>query len=161
MLLLTHSLRDSFSWSSTFSFSTRLRRPLKSKFSSPSSVIVPTETTASVAMVNPRISVGVACISQSNRPLMFAAGACLLLSSSLWLVEMGVSFWWSCNLLTNSLTHKTHVCLQRQLPSLLPTVFSAVSVYSSLCNLGEHYHTQAHFSISKYVLQVSLLHAHS
>lgn len=83
-LLLTHSLLDSLSWSSTLSFSNWLRRSLRSETSSPPSVTVPTETTASVAMVSPRMSVGVVWTSWSNRPLLFADWACLLLSSSLW-----------------------------------------------------------------------------
>jgi len=83
-LLLTHSLLNSFSWSSTPSFSNWPRRSLRPESSSPSSVFVPTETAASVAMVNPRISVGVVWTSRSNRPLSFADWAGPLPSSSLW-----------------------------------------------------------------------------
>lgn len=138
-LLLTHSLLDSVSWSSTLSFSSCPRHSLRSQTSSLFSVIVPTETPASVAMVNPRISVSAAWTSWSNWPLRLADWACLLLSSSLWLEERGVGLWWICHRWLHVFTWTTSYSFLS--PSPPPTAFSTVSVYSTLCNLG---HTNTH-----------------
>lgn len=91
-LSLTYSLLNSLSWRPALSSSNWLRCSLRTEISSLSSVIVPTETTASVAMVNTKSSVGVTWTHWSNRQLLFAEWACLLLSSSLWQEEKGVRF---------------------------------------------------------------------
>lgn len=91
-LLLTYSLLNSLSWRPALSSSNWLRCSLRTEISSLSSVIVPTETTASVAMVKTKSSVGVTWTHWSNRQPLFAEWACLLLSSSLWQEEKGVRF---------------------------------------------------------------------
>lgn len=150
VLLLAHTLCDSVSWSSALPFSSWLRSSFRPELSSTSSVIVPTETTASVVMANPWISVGTVWTSWSNRPLRFAEWACLLLSSSLWQEERGV------------------VMVMRGIPNLtvftwtvshgflslsqLPAAFSAASVYSTPCNLGD----SSGFSISMVCLNQNI-----